>query len=43
MMNALDNAVISLFIVGIALLVSWLAFKVVAFAFGWDHRRRSRD
>jgi hypothetical protein len=34
-MNFADNAVISLSIVGVALLLPWLAFKVVALAFGW--------
>ncbi len=32
MMNVADNAVITLFIAGIVVLVLWLAFKVVALA-----------
>jgi len=34
-MDVADNAVISLFIVGVVLLLPWLAFKGVALAFGW--------
>ena len=42
MMNFADNAIISLSIAGVALLLPWLAFKGVAFAFGWivAHGRR---
>ncbi len=43
MMNFADNAVISLFIVGVALLLPWLAFKGVALAFGWIVARGRRN
>ncbi len=35
MTDLADNAVISLFVIGVALLLPWLAFKGVALAFGW--------
>jgi hypothetical protein len=34
-MDIADNVFISLIIVGIALFLAWLAFKIVAMAFGW--------
>jgi hypothetical protein len=42
-MDIADNVFISLVIVGITLLLAWLAFKVVALAFGWARRNVSDD
>ena len=41
-MDTVDNAVISFIILAVVLLPAWLAFKVVALAFGWAQRNVKR-